>query len=137
MARLWHFLSEEEEDVKKTSYVIAVVAALGLFAGAQSAFAQSGNPRVDRFSAFDRNNDGVITRSEWHNSPAHTWLATSMVGRTAISPVVAIEMGIDAGMLMATASCGQRTPATRHDSVRGRSSRQAIATASARLMARA
>jgi len=70
MARLWHFLSEEEEDVKKTSYVIAVVAALGLFAGAQSASAQSVNPRVDRFRAFDRNNDGVITRSEWHNSPA-------------------------------------------------------------------
>jgi EF hand len=56
--------------MKKASYVMALVAALGLFAGSQSAFAQSGNPRFDRFRDFDRNNDGLITRSEWHNSPA-------------------------------------------------------------------
>jgi hypothetical protein len=70
MARLWHFLREEEETMKKASYVMAMVAAFGLFAGAQSAFAQSGNQRFDRFRDFDRNDDGVITRSEWHNSPA-------------------------------------------------------------------
>jgi hypothetical protein len=70
MARLWHFLREEEETMNKASYVMALVATFGLFAGAQSAFAQSGNPRFDRFRDFDRNNDGVITRSEWHTSPA-------------------------------------------------------------------
>ena len=56
--------------MKKASYVMAMVATLGWFAGAQSAFAQSGNLRSEQFRSFDRNHDGVITRSEWHNSPA-------------------------------------------------------------------
>jgi hypothetical protein len=61
----WHAfgtsLGKRRKTMKKTSYVTALMAALGLFVGAQNAFAQSGS-----FRAFDRNNDGVITHSEWH-----------------------------------------------------------------------
>jgi hypothetical protein len=54
----------------KASHLMAIVMGLALCAGAQSAFAQSGNPRFDRFRDFDRNHDGVISRSEWRDSMA-------------------------------------------------------------------